>query len=289
MGVILAEYALHPKRRLLSAADETRALSWAQDDDATLMDASITTKDGVLLKAWYLRPEEWNGSTVIVQHGLRDNRLGMTDYADIFLLHGYAVLLPDARAHGMSGGALATYGLLEREDLRAWMDWLLANEHPVCIFAFGESMGAAQVLQTLKTAPPLCAVAAECPFATFRETSYDRMGQAFHTGPWLGRTLLRPVVESSFLYTRWRYHLDMNRVSPEDAVSGATVPVLLVHGQSDTNIPVRHSKRILIKSKTAVLWEIRNTGHSNAIDTSPKELENKVVSFFEKYRTAAKN
>ena len=49
-------------------------------------------------------------------------------------------------------------------------------------------MGAAQLLQSLDTHPHFCAVAAESPFANFREIAYDRMGQPFHLGPWVGRS-----------------------------------------------------------------------------------------------------
>jgi hypothetical protein len=36
------------------------------------------------------------------------------------LQQGYRVLLPDSRAHGESGGTLATYGLVERDDIHRW-------------------------------------------------------------------------------------------------------------------------------------------------------------------------
>lgn len=63
-------------------------------------------------------------TVVILLHGLSDNRLGMIGYAELLLAHGFAVLMPDARAHGASGGDLATYGLLESDDIHEWFDWL---------------------------------------------------------------------------------------------------------------------------------------------------------------------
>jgi pimeloyl-ACP methyl ester carboxylesterase len=38
-------------------------------------------------------------------------------YAALLLSRGYSVLLPDARAHGESAGPIATYGVLEAEDI----------------------------------------------------------------------------------------------------------------------------------------------------------------------------
>jgi predicted alpha/beta-fold hydrolase len=73
--------------------------------------------------------------------------------------------------------------LLERNDIHEWFDFLNAQDHPRCIFALGESMGAAQLLQSLDTHPHVCAIVAESPFANFREIAYDRMGQPFHLAP----------------------------------------------------------------------------------------------------------
>lgn len=283
-GVFVAEAVLHPLRHALTSADQAQAPAWAKEDDSTLSPVVITAPDGTSLHAWELQPDNTNGDAVLLLHGLRGNRLEMVNYADIFLNHGYSVLIPDARAHGDSGGTIATYGLLEKNDIRAWVEWLYINRHPHCVYGFGESMGAAHLLQALEVESRFCAAAAECPFSSFRETSYDRMGQRFHTGPWLGRTLLRPVVEFAFLFARLRYGLNMDLVSPENTVAATRVPVLLIHGQSDINIPPRHSRRIASRNKRVILWELPNTGHSNAIDTSPNELETRLLEWFSSHR-----
>ena len=283
-GVIVAEAILHPSRHRLSSVETAQVPVWAKDDDAVLSDITIAARDGVSLSAWELDAENGNGDVVVLLHGLRGNRVEMVNYADILLSHGYSVLMPDARAHGESGGTMATYGLLEREDIHLWVQWLVTNRHPRCIYGLGESMGAAQLLQALESEPRFCAVAAECPFSTLRETSYDRMGQRFHAGPWLGRTIFRPLVASAYVYARLRYGLNMELVAPERAVAKTQVPVLLIHGKSDTNIPVRHSRRIAATNRNVVIWELPNTGHSNAIDTSPQELEDHLVKWFEAHQ-----
>ena len=123
--------------------------------DSDLADVSITTPDAVTLRAWTIHPPRSNGDAVILLHGLADNRVGMTGYAQLLLAHGFTVLLPDARAHGASGGQLATYGLLESNDIHQWFDFLVAQDHPHCIFGFAESMGAAELLQSLTVEPAL--------------------------------------------------------------------------------------------------------------------------------------
>jgi hypothetical protein len=279
-GVFVADGTLHPARRPLTQEEETTMRDTANQLDYTLANASITTPDKITLRAWTIHPRHTNGDAVILLHGLADNGVGMTGYAQLLLANGFTVLLPDARAHGASGGPLATYGLLERRDIHQWFDFLAAQDHPNCIFGFAESMGAAELLQSLSIEPRFCAVAAESSFSTFREIAYDRMGQPFHLGPWFGRTIFRPVVEFAFLYARWKYGLDMQQVSPEDSVAATRVPVFLIHGQIDSNIPLRHSRRIQARNPKVVLWEVPNADHCGAISTAPQEFNRRLLTWF---------
>lgn len=248
--------------------------------NAELRDASLPTTDGLILRAWLIQPHHANGDAVLLLHGLGDNRIGMTGYAQLFLAHGFTVLTPDARAHGSSGGDLATFGLLERNDIHQWVDLLAAQDQPRCIFGLGESMGAAQLLQSLGPQSHLCAVVAESSFASFREIAYDRMGQPFHLGPWVGRTILRPLVEVAFLRARWKHGLNMVDISPKDSVAASTTPVLLIHGQIDSNIPVRHSRLIHAAAPSTELWEVPAADHCGAISTAPEEFQQRVLAWF---------
>lgn len=285
-ALFLAHTTLYPLRRALpdSAQQEIRRAVFPLD--ATVRNVEVLTQDNVELRAWYIQPRDANSDSVILLHGLGDNRLGTTGYAEIMLAHGYSVLMPDARAHGISGGTIATYGLLERYDIKRWFEWLSTNMHPRCIFGLGESMGAAQLLQSLAVEPDFCAIVAESSFSNFREIAYDRMGQQFRSGPWAGRTLLRPVVEIALTYVKLRYHLDLAKASPERAVAGTSVPVFLVHGHDDHNIPPYHSRRIRLTNPSVELWEVPGTDHCGAISTSRLEFEQRVLAWFERHKSS---
>jgi alpha-beta hydrolase superfamily lysophospholipase len=279
-AIFLANSTLHAYHRPLPPSAENNMAQIAAGLHSRLTDVQISAFDNATLQAWFIQPQHNNGDAVLLLHGLGDNRLGMQGYAELLLNHGYSVLMPDARAHGLSGGIYPTYGLLERDDIRRWFDWIQHQHHSECIFGFGESMGAAQLLQALDSEPNFCAVAAESSFSSFREIAYDRMGQQFHTGPWLGRTILRPVIEIALAYTRWKYHLDLASVSPENAVADTQVPVLLIHGQVDGNIPVRHSRRIKFANPRVMLWEVPGADHCGAMSVAPAELEQRVIGWF---------
>jgi uncharacterized protein len=281
VGIVVAEGVLHPARRALSAETGSEARRLAQARDARLTDVSIPTRDGATLSGGSIRPRHGNGNVVILLHGLGDNRAGMIGYMEMLLRHGFSVLMPDARAHGASGGQLATYGLLESRDIHEWFRWLQANQHPGCIFGFGESLGAAELLESLAAEPDFCAVAAESSFSSFREIGFDRVGQFFGTGPWLGSTVLRPILEVAFVYADWRYKMNFDQLSPERIVATPPVPVFLIHGQNDRNIPIRHSRRIASENSTLTLWEVPDTDPCGAMTTSPDDFERRVTAWFD--------
>ena len=289
-GIGLARMAVHPGRRPLTELDEQRAQATAHAENAELKNVQIQTSDGISLRAWFVQPAQPNSSVVIVLHGVSDNRLGMSGYGNWLVKNHYSVLLPDARAHGLSGGELATYGLAESEDTHQWVNWIEANAHPRCVFGFGESMGAALLLQSLAKEPRFCAVIAESPFATFREFAYARFGRPFHAGPWLGRTFFRPAVEVGFLYVRLRYGVNMEAASPEHAVARSNVPVLLIHGLSDRNIPPYHSDLIQDENRThVVVWHVPGAEHCGAYQVSPEEFDRRVLGWFSQHSLPAQD
>lgn len=282
-GIYVGDMALHPFRMALTAQNLVEARAIAQRNQAVLEDVSITAADGTLLRAWEMRPVHSNGDAVLLLHGHAHNRAAILDHADMLLRHGYTVLLPDARAHGQSGGVIATYGVLESADIRRWYDWLEFREHPRCIDGLGTSMGAAEILEAMRTASQMCAVVADSPFDSFREASYERMGQMFGRDDKMGRTLFRPVVDFGFFWVRLRYAVNLDQASPEKAVAETRVPVLLIHGMADTNLPIRHSRMIMERNSgrpRLELWEVPGAEHIEALTTDPKGYEQRVVSWF---------
>ena len=141
-------------------------------------------------------------------------------------------------------------------------------------------MGAAELLRSLDEERGFCAVVAESSFASFREAAFDRLGQHFSTGPWLGRTLLRPAFVIGMEYAQMRYGVNLRDAAPEKSVANTNVPVLLIHGLADTNLPPRHSEMIKAEVPAVVLWEPTGADHCGASTAAPAEYERKVVGWF---------
>ena len=75
----------------------------------------------------------------------------------MFLERGYAVLIPNSRAHGASGGEFVTYRLLEKYDVIGWAHWMKA-EGCAKVYGLGESLGASILIQAAAVEPAFAAM-----------------------------------------------------------------------------------------------------------------------------------
>ncbi len=292
-GYWAASMSLHPARRALTPELIAQADEVFRRDNATRVPWRISAPDGTILRGWLVSPKSesarsspssaMNSSNaadwVILFHGVSDNRVGDIGVADFLLQAGYGVVMMDSRAHGESGGEIATYGWKERYDVRNIVTPLENTEHPHCIFAFGVSMGGGIALQAAAVEPRISAVAAEAPFSSFREASYDYAG--FHRSPWLGRILFRSVVEAGFIATKQVAGFHPSDVSPGNSVRQRPFPILLISDGADVVLPLRHQQAILAAAAgPKELWIVPGATHAAAMGVEPEEYKRRVLSFF---------
>ncbi len=297
---------LHPIRReltpdLIREADASFAVT-----GATREDFDVQAPDGAPLRGWKVRPRNPNGNWVLVFHGVADNRVGVVGQSEFLLRAGYSILMMDARAHGASGGPIATYGWLERNDTRAIIDALLSSLMNPClsiqwhgpggpdcalpkrIFALGESMGAGIVLQSAAADPRIEAVVAEAPFANLREASYDYAGLRKY--PWLGKTLFAPGTWTLLYRDEKLAGFPVAEVSPVKAVATRAFPVLLICDEKDVALPCRHAEMIYAAARgPKQLWVVPRAFHTAAYGFAPEEFRRRVLTFFATYAAAAAN
>lgn len=278
-GVVLGPYVLHPFRHPLTTRQIARADQVFSRVGATREDLAVHAPDGVILRGWKVVPGHANGDWVLLLHGRSHNRSGMLGQAEFLLTAGYGVVMMDARAHGESGGAMATYGYLERYDSRAIVDELEASDKPRHIFALGESMGAAVVLQSAAVEPRIEAVVAEGAFRNLREVTYDYAG--LQESAFLGKTIFRPAAMVADFEAEREGGFRFADVSPEQSVAARPFRILLIYGLNDRKIPLRHPEAIF---QAAVgpkeLWLVPGAGHTKAMTTAPAEFRRRVLAFF---------
>ena len=280
-AVLLCENAVNIRPEFRPAADPRTAGAIARRSGAQWRSVAIRAADGAPLDAWLFTPAASKRRAVILLHGVADTRTGVLHQTLLLLHHGYTVLAPDSRGHGASGGDPVTYGIREAGDVRAWTHWLFDNQRPDALYGLGESMGAAILIQSLAGEPRFRAVVAECSFSDFTEVAYLRMSQFSGVRLERARVVFRPLVETSLVYARLRYGVDLTRASPAAALRATSVPVLLIHGTDDTNIPPSHSERLhALAPAVTTLWEPAGARHVSGILRAPEEYSKRVLDWF---------
>ena len=278
VGYVVGPGALHPRR--LNPERIQQAQEMLQQTKAIREDVAVQTYDHVELRGWKVRAAKPNGDWVLLFHGVSDNRTGVLGAAELLLRHGFSVVMVDSRAHGMSGGDMATYGWKERYDTVAIVDALYATENVRHLFALGVSMGAAIALQSAAVEPRIEGVVAEDPFADLREVSYDYAG--LRSWPWLGKIFLRPAAVMAMYSMSKAGGFNPGEVSPAKAVAERPFAVLLICGTRDTTIPCRHAERIYQAAQgPKELWIVPGAAHASALGQNPVGYEKRVVDFFE--------
>ena len=280
VGAQLSSIILHPAN--LNPDRHEQTADMLARTGATKTDLDVTAADGAILRGWKIQPKNPNGDWVLLYHGISDNRTGNLAHAEFLLTNGYSVVMMDSRAHGQSGGTIATYGWLERNDTRAIVSALYADESVRHLYALGVSMGAAIALQSAAIEPRIEAVVAEDPFENLREVTYDYAG--LELSPLLGKTLFRPASMAALHGVKKDGGFDPDEVSPKKAVAARAFPVLLICGTADHRIPCRHAQAIY---QAAIgpkeLWIVPGAAHASALGHAPQEYQKRVIEFFGEY------
>jgi dipeptidyl aminopeptidase/acylaminoacyl peptidase len=200
----------------------------------------------------------------------------------MFLNEGYAVLLPDSRAHGASGGQFVTYGLMEKYDVIAWADWMKrAGCHN--LYALGESLGASILIQAAAIQPAFAAIVAECPYADLRETAEYRVRQMLGLPDFVAGPAAKMVVSSGLLYANWVDGLNLQQVSPLSAITHASTPILLIHGLNDVRTPPSNSEKLARANPRDPLWLVPKASHTGASAAEPDEFRKRVLTWFREH------
>jgi dipeptidyl aminopeptidase/acylaminoacyl peptidase len=240
---------------------------------------ALLAADKANLSAWWLQPSKPNGNCVVVLHGIADSRVSAAGFAPMFLNEGYAVLLPDSRAHGASEGRFVTYGLLEKYDVIAWANWMKrAGCHK--LYGLGESLGASILIQAAAVQPAFAAIVAECPYADLRETAEYRVRQMLRTPAFIAVPAAKMAVSSGMLYANWAHGLDFQQVSPIRSIARASSPILLIHGLNDFRTPSSNSEKLASANPRDPLWLVPNALHTGAAEAAPEEFRRRVLGWF---------
>ncbi len=233
---------------------------------------------GITLQGWFL-PSGNSNKTIIFAHGYGNNRLqedvpGL-DVALALGRNGYNILMFDFRGCGESSGNLTSIGQFEKDDLIGAVNFMKnmgpQGEH---LGVIGFSMGAVTAILAAAEDSRIEAVAADAPFADLEKYLHDNLPvwsdlPSFPFTPVILKIM--PVV----------LNLDPQKVSPEAVIRQIRAPVLFVHGNSDTDVPVFNSEELYRKTPGRnKLWIVPGAGHVGSYRKEPKQYMQYILELF---------
>lgn len=253
-------------RLAFAAFFSTRPRLRAHPRDATTM--AEATREHVVVRGRRTTVYRWGetGPVVVLVHGWRGRASQFSALVRALREEGYRVLAFDAAAHGTSRGS--------RADVRDWIASLveLQRRHGRFRAVIGHSLGGFASLtaarQGLATDAVVAISATGTPDAFLRE--FARM-----------MSLDGPTLEGvERLFVR---RLGEDRASLAERYDslahplGREVPLLLVHGTADRQLPADESRRLHAAHPASSLLLVDGVGHSRVL--AEREVLDAVVGF----------
>lgn len=193
---------------------------------------TITSHDGLTLSGRYYHVMD-GAPLDIGFHGYRSSPI--TDFSggsELSFQMGHNLLLVDQRGHGKSGGRTIAFGIQERQDLLRWVEYAIDRfGQDIKILLYGISMGGATVLMASELPLPanVKGIVADCPYADPLEI-IAHVGKKMPIPLWMVRLF---VIWGAKIFGGF----DLTETDARKAVEHTQIPILIIHGESDTLVP----------------------------------------------------
>jgi uncharacterized protein len=235
------------------------------------------------LAGWYLPAR--NGCTLICCHGINDNSgQWLPPIAALHARSGYGALLFDFCGHGQSEGSQVTYGIRERHEVSAAVEYLRqrGDVDMERLAILGNSLGAITAVLAAAEHPDLRAVVIESGFADL----YHDIGAVFskYTG--------LPAFPFARLVIFWGQRISRVRlaeVRPAQVISAiAPRPVFIISDLRDAlaNEPYDGEQLYRSAGEPKELWQVAEATHVNAFGVEREAWLAHVGGFLDTYLAA---
>lgn len=247
-----------------------------------LRDTFITMPNGQRGHALYVKSPKAHGHTAILVHGYKDSSIGMLPIASIYNnVMGWNVVLPDLYAHGLSDGDHIRMGWLDRKDVIRWAEAMKpvmqSDGDSTVMVLHGVSMGAATVMYCAgdRTLPKYVrGIVEDCGYSSVWAELRVQLRHQFNLPAF-------PLLYSASIVNKMRYSWRLGEASAVRSVAQSTVPMLFIHGSSDTFVPTWMVMPCYdAKQKgSKMLWIAPNSEHAMSYKDHTGEYTSHVVTF----------
>jgi alpha-beta hydrolase superfamily lysophospholipase len=260
-------------RRLPRTHRDSRQFTPA-DFELDYEELEVRTDDRLRLITWLL-PGTRN-AVVVVSGGYRGHISDVLGIGAALRRAGFSVVAYGWRGTPGSDAGPHTLGANECRDLTAVLDAVRGRLGPLPIGLLGYSMGGAVSISVAADDPGVRAVCADSAFADPVSLLEERIHHRLHLP---AAVLADPVMALMARRTGAR----LADFSPVTAVARlAPRPLLLIHGDADTSVPVEHAHRLYAAAGSPKdLWVIPGLGHVGGYFADRTAYVERVTGFFD--------
>ena len=234
-------------------------------------DISFITSDNVKIKGWLIKSDKADG-TVIIGHGYPFDKGNILPVAK-FLYPDYNLLFYDHRYFGESEGRITTVGLKEVEDVKSAIKFVkekFGKDEPIALYGF--SLSASAMLMTNQKVNAIIADSAYSNLEDMVEQIYSIFGP--FKFPFVKITeMLSKIFFGKYLY----------EVSPESVIRNSTIPILVIHGEKDSQISVENAYALKKSNPNIELWIVKGADHGYSYAINPNEYKNRIKLFLKNH------
>lgn len=239
---------------------------------------TFRTPDGVEIAGWFI-PEKATDKVLILVHGLNSSRTcelagKFAEFGSAMNQKGFSILTIDLRGHGQSADSRFTFGITERRDVIAAVDWLkIRGFKPKKIGVLGVSMGSATVIGAAADDSDIGAVVTDSGYAEVYPIIQKHWQSASGLpGIFLLSTMMFGHLLTGYDLTSSKPVQEIGRISPR--------PVLIVHSAIDPYTPIQNARQLREAYPSAEYWETNAKKHPESYNTNPKRYVEKVADFY---------
>ena len=241
---------------------------------------SMVNSEGKNINALLYRQETDSNKYVIIVHGYRASVKSVSYLSKRYFEAGYNVLVPHLRAHLGSDYDYCTMGWLERFDIIDWINYINNAEMNAQIVLHGVSMGAATVMMTTGEKLPknvICAIE-DCGYTSVYDAYSYKIPKMMHLPPFPSIDIFRSAIKK-------RVGFDIKEASALKQVKKSKTPILFIHGEKDTVVPVSMAKKLYKNANCEKeLLITKNTNHEMSALLYPDLYWSTVWGFIEKHK-----
>lgn len=238
-------------------------LNWELPAGSRIEDVFFTASDGTHLHGWYISAATENGPVVLNMHGNSGNVTNHRHWIQAFAERGVSTFIFDYRGYGKSDGTPVEEGVYA--DATGAYDYLVKQRKidPKRIYLFGHSLGGAIAID----------------LASRKSSAGLIVESSFTSAPAVAAGIV-PVYPFG-----WFIH---SRFVSVGKIPNIHVPILIIHGDNDALIPIRHGKELYAAAhEPKQFYQVPGGAHGNLEMTGGAVYYNTIMSFITEHGTSA--